>query len=137
MSRKYWHWLVILVLATASMADTNSVLGMAAVGGSSHVSALARIGLELQARGHNFAVLVSSKDMISKARLAKGPFRSIRQVEFNGPERIGTEISLTAVDRDPKKVSYLTVPARAALECRMYRSRLIQTDVRSPPENTN
>ena len=77
---------------------------MAAVGGTSHASSVGRIGLELQARGHSFALLVSSKDILSRTRLDKGAFKEVRQIQFDGPPTVGAEDWLQAQERDPQKV---------------------------------
>ena len=98
------------VLATALLfcrpdtLDAKSVIGFAVTGGTSHQSAIAQIGLELIARGHSFAMLLSSGDTLSQARLAREPFKGLKLYKFSGPPDIGTDAWLKKLDRDQRKV---------------------------------
>ena len=96
-------YLAILV-STAYRIQAKSILGMAYVGGVSHQTAVARVGLELQARGHSFTMLVSQHDAISRAKLDKGPFNSIRKVHFKGASHIGTQDWLRSLARGSLQV---------------------------------
>ena len=112
-----WQLFAVLTLTIASTACAKSVIGMAAVGGTSHVSSVGRIGLELQARGHRFGLLVSSKDEISRVRLAQGGLKGVRQIHFHGPPKIGTEVWQRAKKRDPRQVQIRTERTARGLLC--------------------
>lgn len=94
----------LLLASIFNTAQAKSVIGFAVTGGASHQAACAQIGLELVQRGHDFAMLVSSGDTLSQARLARQPYGTLKVHKFSGPAHIGTPDWLRKLDRDPQKV---------------------------------
>ena len=97
---------LVLLFSHFSALEAASILGFAIVGGTSHQASLARIGLELVDRGHNFTLLLSSEDVLSHTRLAYGPFRSLTVLNFSGPAGVGTQEWRARMPRDPTKAGY-------------------------------
>ena len=106
---------LLLRLATFGLilgaASGKSVVGFAAIGATSHQSAIASIGLELVRRGHNFTMLLSSGDVLSQARFSHDPFKTLKQLTFSGPPKAGTEAWLNQIKRDPQEASVLQLPS--------------------------
>ena len=103
MAREYKS-LVVLLLCLIGNSNAKSVIGFAANGAVSHQAAFARLGLELVERGHNFAMLVSAGDTLTRSRFAKAPFQSLRQILYSGPPELGTDEWLKSLERAPEKV---------------------------------
>ena len=100
---KHLIWSIVLY-SLARVSAAKSILGFASIGATSHQAVLARIGLELRERGHDFAMLVSSEDALTLARFAQDPFKDLRQIVWSGPAEIGSNQFLNKIPRDPAKV---------------------------------
>lgn len=99
--------LVSLILFGSFVTSRSaSILGFSIVGGTSHQAAIARIGLELVERGHNFSLLLSSEDELSHSRLAHNPFGALNVLNFSGPPGIGTQEWRAQIPRDPTKAGH-------------------------------
>ena len=99
-------FLLVVIGSLINFASAKSIIGFAATGITSHTAAVARVGLELKERGHDFAMLVSAGDVLTQARLAKHPFEEVRQIRYAGPPDLGTVKWLERLDRIPQKVSF-------------------------------
>jgi len=63
-----------------------------------------RVGKELCKRGHNFTVLVSDKDTISRRVLQKRAFPGMNVITFRGPPGVGSDDWAASMSRDPQVV---------------------------------
>lgn len=98
----------LLLLSIANTAQAKSVVGFAVTGSTSHQAAVAQVGLELVQRGHEFAMVLSSGDTLSQARLARQPYAALKLYTFAGPPEIGNIDWLLQLDRAPQKVRLAT-----------------------------
>ena len=94
----------LLIHSLASDSEAKAVIGFATTGATSHQAAIARIGVELVARGHDFALLLSTEDHLTNSRLSHGQFQSVRVVNFTGPAKLGHNEWLNELPRDPQEV---------------------------------
>ena len=96
--------LAAVILQSAGHCNAAKVIGFSATGALSHQAALARIGVELAERGHDFKLLVSKHDTLTQARLLKSPFEAVKLMKFNGPADGGDEQWLRDLPRNPSEV---------------------------------
>ena len=68
---------------------------------------LVRVGKELARRGHNFTVLVSDQDSISRRVLKTRGFPGLEVVTFAGPPGVGSDAWAAEMSRDPQEVMSL------------------------------
>ena len=79
------HVLCVTLLSLAScprLVAASNVLGFGKAGGRSHQFAILRVGQELQTRGHNSTMLVSSHEGLDLGKLG------MRSRSFEGPRYI-------------------------------------------------
>lgn len=97
------HVLCVTLLSLAScprLVAASNVLGFGAAGGRSHQFAILRVGQELQTRGHNFTMLVSSQEGLDLGKLGSRSFEGLKVVHFAGPRGIGTAEWFANLPRD-------------------------------------
>ena len=113
------HVLCVTLLSLAScprLVAASNVLGFGAAGGRSHQFAILRVGQELQTRGHNFTMLVSSQEGLDLGKLGSRSFEGLKVVHFAGPKGIGTAEWFANLPRDVAQVRAPTGYAFFVLE---------------------
>ena len=66
---------------------------------------MCRVGKELAKRGHNFTVLVSQDDTISRRTIQKRAFPELEVITFKGPPGAGSDDWAASMSKDPQEVS--------------------------------
>ena len=97
--------IVVIICVGSASTKASSILGFALVGGQGHQLPMLRMGRELASRGHNFTMLLSSADEISRTLLQSKAFPGLEIVSFVGPPHLGTRQWFEGLPRDPQKAS--------------------------------
>ena len=63
------------------------------------------MGQELAKRGHNFTVLVSQDDTISRRVLQSRAFPGLQVITFKGPPGAGSDEWAASMSKDPQEAS--------------------------------
>ena len=94
---------VTLLMLGSDVVKASSILSFALVGGQGHQLPMLRVGQELAARGHNFTMLVSAADEITRNLLESRTFPGLKLIMFDGPPFIGSREWFTTIPRDPRQ----------------------------------
>lgn len=109
--------IVFALFVASATAEASSVLGFALVGGQGHQLPMLRLGRELSSRGHNFTMLLSTADEISRTLLQSQAFAGLNIISFDGPPYLGTRQWFEGLPRDPQKASTPAPRAQAPRKC--------------------
>ena len=95
---------LLAVVCSWTCAAGSNIAGFGTVGARSHQFVILRIGQELQARGHNFTLLLSSGERLDRDGLGSKAFAGLNIVHFDGPDYVGTTEWFANQPRDVTQV---------------------------------
>ena len=111
------YFTLLSLICRPSLLAASNVLGFATTGARSHQFAVLRVGQELHTRGHNFTLLLSSREGLDGRGLGSRSFAGVNVVHFAGPKGIGTTEWFRNQPRDVTQVrstdhAYLPLSSR-------------------------
>ena len=107
MACRKFMWLLLsfaVLTSLQSCSCSSSILGLAPIGARSHLMNVLRVGQELVERGHSFALVHSTSDVINEETIMTRSFPGLQVYRFNGPPDIGTREWAADSSRDPQEV---------------------------------